>query len=116
MSQTRNLGAILVADVVGYSRLTDEAGTARAVREHRDAARPLVATRDGPQFRGEPHVGDGPLPSGTRPSPRLFSGHVIANGSYTSTPAARLTSSPARHGGRRMGASQAARSSGRSHD
>ena len=44
MSQTRRLAAILAADVVGYSRLMgeDEAGTARAVREHREAARPIV--------------------------------------------------------------------------
>jgi hypothetical protein len=28
----------MVIDVVGYSRLMDEAGTARAVREHREAA------------------------------------------------------------------------------
>ena len=36
MSETRKLAAILAADVVGYSRLMgeDEAGTARAVREH----------------------------------------------------------------------------------
>ena len=46
MPETRKLAAILVADVVGYSRLMgeDEAGTARAVREHREAARPIVAT------------------------------------------------------------------------
>jgi TolB-like protein/class 3 adenylate cyclase len=45
MTAARRLAAILVADVVGYSRLMgeDEAGTARAVREHRDAARPIVA-------------------------------------------------------------------------
>jgi TolB-like protein/class 3 adenylate cyclase len=45
MTATRRLAAILAADVVGYSRLTgeDEAGTARAVREHREAARPIVA-------------------------------------------------------------------------
>jgi adenylate cyclase len=37
MSATRKLAAILAVDVVGYSRLMceDEAGTARAVREHR---------------------------------------------------------------------------------
>jgi hypothetical protein len=40
VSQTRKLAAILAADVVGYSRLMgeDEAGTARAVREHREEA------------------------------------------------------------------------------
>ncbi len=44
MAQTRRLAAILAADVVGYSRLMgeDEAGTANAVREHREAATPLV--------------------------------------------------------------------------
>ena len=44
MSETRKLAAILAADVVGYSRLMgeDEAGTARAVRERRDAAAPIV--------------------------------------------------------------------------
>ena len=45
MIATRRLAAIMAVDVVGYSRLMgeDEAGTARAVREHRDAARPIVA-------------------------------------------------------------------------
>ena len=45
MTETRKLAAILAADVVGYSRLMgeDEAGTALGVREHRDAARPIVA-------------------------------------------------------------------------
>src|SRR5208283_2188558 len=45
MTTTRRLAAILAADVVGYSRLMgeDEAGTALGVREHRDAARPIVA-------------------------------------------------------------------------
>ena len=44
MTAARRLAAILAADVVGYSRLMseDEAGTARAVGEHRDAARPIV--------------------------------------------------------------------------
>ncbi len=44
MAQTRRLAAILAADVVGYSRLMgeDEAGTAKAVREHREAATPIV--------------------------------------------------------------------------
>jgi hypothetical protein len=42
------LAAILAADVVGYSRLMgeDEAGTARAVREHREAARPVATSVD----------------------------------------------------------------------
>ena len=45
MTAARRLAAILAVDVVGYSRLMgeDEVGTARAVREHRDAARPFVA-------------------------------------------------------------------------
>jgi TolB-like protein len=45
MTAARRLAAILAADVVGYSRLMgeDEAGTARAVSEHREAARPLIA-------------------------------------------------------------------------
>jgi TolB-like protein/class 3 adenylate cyclase len=49
MAETRKLAAIMAIDVVGYSRMmgADEAGTARAVREHRDAARPLVAGRGG---------------------------------------------------------------------
>ncbi len=44
MSETRKLAAILAADVVGYSRMMgeDEAGTARAVRDHRQAAAPIV--------------------------------------------------------------------------
>ena len=50
MTAARRLAAILAADVVGYSRLMgeDEAGTAIAVREHRDAARPIVAGLGGP--------------------------------------------------------------------
>jgi class 3 adenylate cyclase len=49
MTAARRLAAILAADVVGYSRLMgeDEAGTARAVREHREAAAPLVASKGG---------------------------------------------------------------------
>jgi TolB-like protein/class 3 adenylate cyclase len=45
MTATRRLAAIMAVDVVGYSRLMgeDEAGTARSVREHREAARPVVA-------------------------------------------------------------------------
>jgi len=41
----RRLAAILAADVVGYSRLmgADEAGTAKLVRERREAATPIVA-------------------------------------------------------------------------
>ena len=49
MPPVRRLTAILAADVVGYSRLMglDEAGTARALREHRVAADPLVAEHRG---------------------------------------------------------------------
>jgi adenylate cyclase len=49
MTETRKLAAILAADVVGYSRLMDEdeVWTARAVREHRSAAAPLVASKGG---------------------------------------------------------------------
>ena len=49
MAETRKLAAIMVVDVVGYSRLMgeDEAGTAKVVREHRDAARPFVSDRGG---------------------------------------------------------------------
>src|SRR5271165_7144915 len=49
MTAARRLAAILAVDVVGYSRLMgeDEAGTALAVGEHRDAARPIVASLGG---------------------------------------------------------------------
>ncbi len=49
MTAARRLAAILAADVVGYSRLMgeDEAGTALRVREHREAARPIVASHGG---------------------------------------------------------------------
>jgi TolB-like protein/class 3 adenylate cyclase/Flp pilus assembly protein TadD len=49
MIEIRKLAAIMVIDVVGYSRLMgeDEAGTVRTVREHRDAARPTIAGRGG---------------------------------------------------------------------
>jgi class 3 adenylate cyclase len=49
MTAARRLAAILVADVVGYSRLMGEgeAGTARALREHREAVRPIVADHGG---------------------------------------------------------------------
>jgi adenylate cyclase len=49
MSQSRRLVAILAADVAGYSLLMglDEAGTARALRDHRAAADPLIADHGG---------------------------------------------------------------------
>src|SRR6266446_1973452 len=45
----RKLAAILAADVAGYSRLMglDEEGTARALRDHRAAADPVVAHHGG---------------------------------------------------------------------
>jgi TolB-like protein/class 3 adenylate cyclase len=60
MTENRKLAAIMAIDVVGYSRLMgeDEAGTARAVREHREAARPIVASHGG---RIVQIVGDGLL-------------------------------------------------------
>src|SRR5271165_3444512 len=44
VAELRKLAAIMAVDVVGYSRLMseDEAGTAKAVREHRRAAVPIV--------------------------------------------------------------------------
>jgi class 3 adenylate cyclase len=56
----RRLAAIFAADVVGSSRLMaqDEAGTAKAVRERRDAAQPMVANLGG---RIVKTAGDGAL-------------------------------------------------------
>ena len=44
-STIRRLAAMLAADIAGYSRLMglDEAGTVKALREHRAAADPLIA-------------------------------------------------------------------------
>jgi adenylate cyclase len=60
MSGSRRLAAILVADVVGYSRLMgeDEAGTAKAVRDHREAATPIIGSHGG---RIVKTMGDGVL-------------------------------------------------------
>ena len=60
MSEVRKLAAIMAVDVVGYSRLmgADEAGTARAVRENRDAASPIVESLGG---RIVKTMGDGVL-------------------------------------------------------
>src|ERR1700676_3306954 len=60
MAETRKLTAIMAVGVVGYSRLmgVDESGTARAVREHRNAARPIVAALGGRIFKT---MGDGLL-------------------------------------------------------
>ena len=48
-STTRRLAAVLAADVAGYSRLmgADEVGTVQALREHREAADPLIAEHGG---------------------------------------------------------------------
>ncbi len=56
----RRLAAILAADVVGYSRLMgeDEAGTARIVRERREAAA-RNSTPASPFRRGQPWEGGG---------------------------------------------------------
>jgi class 3 adenylate cyclase len=45
----RRIAAILAADAAGYSRLmgSDEAGTARALREHRTAVDPTLANHSG---------------------------------------------------------------------
>ena len=53
MTADRKLAAILAADVVGYSRMMgeDEAGTAKAVRERREAAAPIVAAHGGRLFK-----------------------------------------------------------------
>ena len=58
MSRTRKLAAIVFADVVGYSRLMgeDEAGTAQAVRDRRESARPIVTSHGG---RIVQTIGDG---------------------------------------------------------
>ena len=60
MTAARRLAAILAADVVGYSRLMgeDEAGTARAVLEHREAATPIVQSFGGRLVKT---MGDGVL-------------------------------------------------------
>jgi adenylate cyclase len=60
MSGARKLVAILAADVVGYSRLMgeDEAGTAKLVRERREAATPIVRALGG---RVVKTTGDGVL-------------------------------------------------------
>jgi hypothetical protein len=49
VGETRKLAAILAADVVGYSRLMgeDETGTAKIVRERREAATPIVRSFGG---------------------------------------------------------------------
>jgi class 3 adenylate cyclase len=60
MAETRKLTAIMAVDVVGYSRLmgVDEGGTVLAVRERRNAARPIVAGLGGRIFKT---TGDGLL-------------------------------------------------------
>jgi TolB-like protein/Tfp pilus assembly protein PilF len=58
VTASRKLAAILAADVVGYSRMMgeDEAGTAQAVRERREAAQPIIAVHGGRLFKT---MGDG---------------------------------------------------------
>ncbi len=61
-SVERRLAAILVADVVGYSRLirADEEGTRAAVRQHNtETVEPQIATHNGRIFKT---VGDGGSP------------------------------------------------------
>jgi TolB-like protein/class 3 adenylate cyclase/Tfp pilus assembly protein PilF len=60
MTGARRLAAILAADVVGYSRLMgeDEAGTAKIVRERREAATPIVRSFGGRLVKT---MGDGVL-------------------------------------------------------
>jgi adenylate cyclase len=60
METPRKLAAILAADIAGYSRLMglDEAGTARALREHRAAFDPILAGHGGRIFKT---TGDGVL-------------------------------------------------------
>ena len=60
MTANRRLAAILAADVVGYSRLMgeDEAGTAKVVRERREAATPIVRAFGG---RVVKRTGDGAI-------------------------------------------------------
>ena len=60
MTAARRLAAILAADVVGYSRLMgeDEAGTAKIVRERREAATPIVRAFGGRLVKT---MGDGVL-------------------------------------------------------
>src|SRR5262252_7234343 len=60
MDTPRKLAAILAADIAGYSRLMglDEAGTAKALREHRAAIDPILAGHGGRIFKT---TGDGVL-------------------------------------------------------
>lgn len=60
MDTPRKLAAILAADITGYSRLMglDEAGTAKALREHRAAIDPILAGHGGRIFKT---TGDGVL-------------------------------------------------------
>jgi TolB-like protein len=60
MNAPRKLAAILAADIAGFSRLMglDEAGTAKALREHREAIDPILAGHGGRVFKT---TGDGVL-------------------------------------------------------
>ena len=70
MTEARKLAAIMAVDVVGYSRLMgeDETGTARAVREHRDAARPIVGRAWGAHRQDDGRRAPGGVPPSSRPS------------------------------------------------
>ena len=63
MTAARRLAAILAADVVGYSRSMgeDEAGTANAVRERREAAQPIVADLGGRIVKSTGDAGHHPV-------------------------------------------------------
>ncbi len=58
MTAARRLAAILAADVVGYSRMMgkDEAGTAKSMRESREAADRVIVADGGRMFKT---MGDG---------------------------------------------------------
>ena len=63
MTAARRLAAILAAAVVGYSRLMgeDEAGTANAVRDRREAAQPIVADLGGHIVKSTGDAGHHPV-------------------------------------------------------
>jgi len=82
MTASRRLAAILAADVAGYSRLmgADEEGTAQALRDHRTAADPLIATLRGRASKDERFAYAAPhLMSSTRtPSTAAIAGRASA--------------------------------------
>ena len=76
-----SFAAILVADIVGYSRLMGEdgAGTAKAVRERLEAARPIVANLGGRIVKST--AGDGALLE----FPSIFAAVEMRDGSIVHT-------------------------------